>query len=684
MSCFRAVWLLSLFRQFHATQFSSDVWALDVFLAQSQQSQQGVATPIARAGIELPQSVYQKPPLSPGRLAPIIQPSSVGQFAPSRFGQASLAVPSPQVIPWPVAHAPQVSILQVPGAATSDQQRLQQAVARNQVLKEQVSREIASVQQLGAGSFVQTPQQATFLQNTHLGRHREIPDESLSGLILLTIGGMLALASCAFHIVAHKYHGALIEDKGADEPQDMDLDSPCDTVAEGNLFRLLAKNAELLRHQEDIHTQLKMLSQAPELQDTLDTAAWEEIFTPGRGKHQEPVNVRDKQYQRLTRLLWLALNDKIEYAKEARAQQGEQGSASGSVSGDVSSRVCPGLELLRDLVSRGQTKRILFKSVLMPTDPGQLSVWLKNRFMAALISTIMILAPLLIMHAKLHDDDANMYKQQMQGDLNVWEIVCVGTTDLSVTVLGVCFLVIIIEYARSVSKVELSSMKKMQYLPADTFWLRMGQFSNAMCILFTVLVMPLIYWSEEAPENIVFDSMAILFIFSLDDLGSEAAAYLEMEQDTFQLGYCTLVKGLETCPLHLDCLIDASATDYKKLWVLDDWPIDPTRASRDEQDARREEYPPRLIRPPRSSPDDPPRELKIEYWVSGVEKSQNSLILGTGQRDLALASNLMWVSVAWSLLVLEVVLPILYVFLGKPCYNTPPENNPPMSFGQLS
>jgi len=99
------------------------------------------------------------------------------------------------------------------------------------------------------------------------------------------------------------------------------------------------------------------------------------------------------------------------------------------------------------------------------------------------------------------------------------------------------------------------------HMPAGTMWLVLGQLVNMACITLSGLAMPLLFWSEMRPKDIVFDSMGLIFIFMLDDLTGDVLTYLEMDIQTFQQVNGWMVALLGQCPVELRDLVNPEPTD---------------------------------------------------------------------------------------------------------------------------
>jgi len=87
-------------------------------------------------------------------------------------------------------------------------------------------------------------------------------------------------------------------------------------------------------------------------------------------------------------------------------------------------------------------------------------------------------------------------------------------------------------------------------------------------VIFIVFGIPLLFWSEETPTNIVLDSMTLLFLFKLDDLSDVLCSYVGMTQSDFQRTVACMLAFLAQCPVDLEKVINADAKSRKDLWCI--------------------------------------------------------------------------------------------------------------------
>merc|ERR1719272_2506350 len=113
---------------------------------------------------------------------------------------------------------------------------------------------------------------------------------------------------------------------------------------------------------------------------------------------------------------------------------------------------------------------------------------------------------------------------------------------------------------------QCQSSEKSGRLPTDPAWYFIGVVVKAWCCVFTCLSIPLLFWGEETPTGIVLDSMTLLFIKGLDDLGDILCTYVGLTDEGFQriVGWNSAM--LSQCPVRLADVCDAGAPHVDNFW----------------------------------------------------------------------------------------------------------------------
>lgn len=407
----------------------------------------------------------------------------------------------------------------------------------------------------------------------------------------------------------------------------------------GNIYRVNALHAEHLKHQEDLQAQFAVL--AVRHAALLDGAASSDGGAPDEA-------------QRRSRLLGLLM---------AAAVQDDDAEAGNVVAGG-------GFPPLNEFLCPSGTERHCCGLLLLPESSDGKRAAMKTKLMALLIMVIQILGPVMILLNNWYADTNYLRGGRFLRYMTWEEFACLGPwQDKVVTFMGVLFLILISEVVRNYTKGEMDNMAKLRHLPADTFWHQIGNFTNMTCILFTTLAMPLLFWSEMMPKDIVFDSLGMLFIFTLDDLAGGALGFLELEDAEFQQMSSWMVALLGQCPVKLEDLTDTCAKSAEGIWQIRRSPQG-VLCDSDGRPCCTRLAP---LRPSESTPlaadnrgdDDecPFEEPAFEYTISPDQPR----IRLPGGRFLSQTMTVSWSLLYWLLGALEVILPIIFVTTNKPC-----------------
>ena len=73
-------------------------------------------------------------------------------------------------------------------------------------------------------------------------------------------------------------------------------------------------------------------------------------------------------------------------------------------------------------------------------------------------------------------------------------------------------------------------------MPAYTFWMSANAFVQCGCVLLSQVLTVCVFWSAETPKDIVFDSLGLLFLSRLDDIGGDLGLIQESEWPSDSLG----------------------------------------------------------------------------------------------------------------------------------------------------
>lgn len=448
----------------------------------------------------------------------------------------------------------------------------------------------------------------------------------------------------AFVRVPKWRRAGMLETMGSDEVFEVDLGDPVGMVPAGNIFRHCARTSERLKHQHDINRQVMEIAEDEHIANLLDDYPWPK-------DHELLDTIREERQYKLSHLLVEAL-ESVQQSAEAHHHHHHHNGGSPRPRGHMK-----GIEFLIDVLKAGPGNPRFRGTVVLPNNPASVRNWTKDRFMATLLGAAMIMAPLFMLVAYKDIFHEHFLTEPIGQRLSIAELTCLGPADQACsTMLGAVFLVFILEYERFVVRKEKQAFLKMRWLPGDKLWMRLGQVCNGLCLLFTAMVIPLVFWSEQDTKDIVFDSMGMLFIFGMDDLSSEAMSYLEMSDEDFQASYADFLLMLLHCPLNMEDLVDYDAKTAEGIWILDFSEGDGIFCTlRDAESGKPEPCFTRL------------------FLTEGKDKAElvysvhrdDSRLLGAGTSII----SFFWEFVYWVLILAELTFPMTYLLMGDPCYD---------------
>lgn len=331
-----------------------------------------------------------------------------------------------------------------------------------------------------------------------------------------------------------------------------------------------------------------------------------------------------------------------------------------------------------------------FGPFLMYMDKQKRAEEIKHRLVALNVFLLQTLAPALIFWNRWNMP-TNRFKillssgRHKNEKLSIAELLCPGTTvqEVCATLLGMQLLFAIIFITRCFVDQQVSDVHKWQRLPHDAFWLFMDVFSNSWCVVFIIFGIPLLFWSEETPTNMVLDSMTLLFLFKIDDLSDILCSYIGMSQEDFQRTVASMTAFLSHCPVDLEKVIKSDAKTKEELWKIqvDDVGrligVDGNRCtSRIHFSVSREETT-QYGKAPQA------RERYTNYGTTTLPKNValptakiNVVCHRSREESFTLPSGFtivlaaVWDILAWIVWIANVAIPIVWYSLNKPCYAT--------------
>lgn len=235
--------------------------------------------------------------------------------------------------------------------------------------------------------------------------------------------------------------------------------------------------------------------------------------------------------------------------------------------GDVETPT-PGFPPLQEFVDK-EVRRI--GPLLVPVDVNERTHHQKCISITFFVFVIQMLAPTLVflnrwrMKSNYMRDPATLFQR-----LTLAEAFCLGgnVLDQLRTVMGVAFIVVIVFFVRMYVSEEVKNARKSSRLPTNGFWMTIGILANMSCCVMTVCAIPLLFWSEETPTNIVLDAMTMLFVFKLDDLSEFLGPLVGMSDNEFQRVLAWNTALLAQCPVNVRDIIDTDARKVDDLWCI--------------------------------------------------------------------------------------------------------------------
>jgi hypothetical protein len=298
----------------------------------------------------------------------------------------------------------------------------------------------------------------------------------------------------------------------------------------GNIYRYLGLSQERLKHCWDIRRQLAEVAESK----------------------KELLGAEKSENQRID-LLLSALNDT---------------KSDGGIDPEAGDEPLKGFLPLQEF---GNDEVGCALSFYYPQDTDAFSSWRFNHFLAFLVFAIQTLGVSLLLVQLWYGDDNQLKNPKiLWKHITVKELMCLGkdTSAALTTVAGVMFILLVYSIVYLYAKGELEDVEKNGRLPANKFWSVMSLIANSMAAVVVLLAIPMELWSEDGIVGIMMNAMAMLFVFTLDDLTGDAFGYLSTDDNDFAKEVCWHFALLSYCPISIRDLIDDSATDPQTLWKI--------------------------------------------------------------------------------------------------------------------
>lgn len=324
----------------------------------------------------------------------------------------------------------------------------------------------------------------------------------------------------------------------------------------GNIYRYLGFQSERLRHCKDLTQQVMQV--AGELPDEV---------LPGKTKEKKAENLvkelkNVKQYN--------VPQTKQERQDKKKGLKMDPDAEAGNPEGDF-------LPLTEFLDEKFTSPSGL--GIVLPGTSEEWGDWRRNHLMGFMVATIQIAAPILIIIHCWYGENNPLKEQgkpfdfeKVKGMFTVKEAMCLNkdshiSAQLT-TIMGTMMLIIVNTIILSYAKDEMENASKLGKLPLDNFWSIVSTVANGACCLFISFAIPLEFWNEEGPTGIIMNAMALLFIFTFDDLTGDAFAYLGEDDGSFQRAVSWHYALLAHCPVQLKDIMNPDAKSASEIFSI--------------------------------------------------------------------------------------------------------------------
>jgi len=205
-----------------------------------------------------------------------------------------------------------------------------------------------------------------------------------------------------------------------------------------------------------------------------------------------------------------------------------------------------------------------------PWGDGRLKAWFLHRGIAWMIFATQVLVPSLILVDEWLEGAGGTGRLEgwFNGTVALKDFLCLGgsTKDQLHTIMGGILLELTLLIIHSYVHEQHGNATKLLLLPTSRFWLMVDQVSNIFCVIVTTLALPLRFFGEDNSTAIAMDSLTLLFVFMLDDLAGFAATYLGKTEETYSRAAAWQKAMLAQCPVRISDIINSEATHVDELW----------------------------------------------------------------------------------------------------------------------
>jgi hypothetical protein len=274
-----------------------------------------------------------------------------------------------------------------------------------------------------------------------------------------------------------------------------------DTISPpGNIYRLVALEAEQLKHCEDI---------------------WEQIHEITKDGSPD------------------------EFVASIKAAPGSMPSEEGLL----------GFKPLEEFVA---TPTWRFCGLRFPVDSIQYRRRIYHLVVGWLCCWIQLTAPLFILINQYQLLPDRLKLHRLASNVKFREMICLGTSVPTIlhTTMGIGLLLLILVIMNNYVQKSMESVRKSEYLPLDRFWVFIGNATNIWCTIVTSIAAPVMFWNESTPTSMSMDALTLLWLFTLDDFSSYAANIVLQTDEDFQRSVTWFKALLHHCPVRVADICD--------------------------------------------------------------------------------------------------------------------------------
>lgn len=327
-----------------------------------------------------------------------------------------------------------------------------------------------------------------------------------------------------------------------------------------------------------------------------------------------------------------------------------------------------GFPALQEFLWQPATRRM----VVFYTPPWDgIRPWVHRRIIAFLVCSIQVVAPLVILLQEWMSPSNRLrnphkFMESLQWD----EVFCLGNSlgDRLHTVQGLILMELVILIAHTYIQDQLTNAHKQSLLPTCSFWHILGNLTNMWCCIVTAMAVPVLFWNEGSATTTSMDSLTMLFIFMLDDFAGYACQYMGRTDEDYQRAAAWQKAMLTQCPVDLTDVVNYEAKNPSQIWSFkykegdkDCYLLSTKLPNKGSRVALR--CMTRVAKPTYSEETTPLQgQQGVLVYHNGVHGKQ------TRPNGTANILNGVWYVVDWFFTIFQIVVPIVWMIVDKPCY----------------